>query len=78
MLTGTPLQNSVDELFSLLNFLEPRTFPSHLAFLTQFGELKSEEQVEELKAVSGGRVYIGGVVEEGRALHEHSLSPSMS
>ena len=52
LLTGTPLQNSVDELFSLLNFLEPQTFPSHLAFLQQFGKLKTEEQVEELKTVS--------------------------
>ena len=51
LLTGTPLQNSVEELFSLLNFLEPSTFPSHLAFLQQFGDLKSEEQVEELKTV---------------------------
>ena len=53
LLTGTPLQNSVEELFSLLNFLEPTTFPSHVAFLQQFGDLKSEEQVEELKTVSG-------------------------
>ena len=51
LLTGTPLQNSVEELFSLLNFLEPTTFPSHVAFLQQFGDLKSEEQVEELKTV---------------------------
>ena len=57
LLTGTPLQNSVDELFSLLNFLEPSTFPSHITFLQKFGDLKTEEQVEELKAVSdwGGR-----------------------
>ena len=55
LLTGTPLQNSVDELFSLLNFLEPQTFPSHLAFLQQFGKLKTEEQVEELKTVSWER-----------------------
>ena len=52
LLTGTPLQNSVEELFSLLNFLEPSTFTSHLTFLQQFGELKTEEQVDELKAVS--------------------------
>jgi len=51
LLTGTPLQNSVEELFSLLNFLEPSTFPSHVAFLQQFGDLKTEEQVEELKTV---------------------------
>ena len=51
LLTGTPLQNSVEELFSLLNFLEPSTFPSHVAFLQQFGDLKTEEQVEELKGV---------------------------
>ena len=51
LLTGTPLQNSVEELFSLLNFLEPHTFPSHVSFLQQFGDLKTEEQVEELKTV---------------------------
>ncbi|XP_032297660.1 chromodomain-helicase-DNA-binding protein 8-like isoform X2 [Coturnix japonica] len=28
LLTGTPLQNTVEELFSLLHFLEPSQFPS--------------------------------------------------
>lgn len=51
LLTGTPLQNSVEELFSLLNFLEPSQFPSQQLFLQQFGDLKTEEQVEELKTV---------------------------
>ncbi|XP_019862189.1 PREDICTED: chromodomain-helicase-DNA-binding protein 8-like [Amphimedon queenslandica] len=51
LLTGTPLQNSVDELFSLLNFLEPSQFPSLQLFLQQFGDLKTEEQVEELQSV---------------------------
>ncbi|XP_023213570.1 chromodomain-helicase-DNA-binding protein 8-like, partial [Centruroides sculpturatus] len=52
LLTGTPLQNNVEELFSLLNFLEPNRFVSTEAFLEEFGELKTEGQVEKLKAVS--------------------------
>lgn len=48
LLTGTPLQNTVEELFSLLNFLEPERFPSEQTFMTEFGDLKTEEQVSEL------------------------------
>lgn len=47
LLTGTPLQNTVEELFSLLNFLEPERFPSEQTFMTEFGDLKTEEQVRE-------------------------------
>lgn len=39
------MQNSVEELFSLLNFLEPLQFPSESTFLEEFGDLKTEEQV---------------------------------
>lgn len=45
LLTGTPLQNTVEELFSLLHFLEPTQFPSETEFLREFGDLKTEEQV---------------------------------
>ena len=45
LLTGTPLQNTVEELFSLLHFLEPAQFPSETEFLRDFGDLKTEEQV---------------------------------
>lgn len=58
LLTGTPLQNNVDELFSLLNFLEPAQFPSQVAFLMEFGDLKTEAQVEKLKQVCTPSAYI--------------------
>ena len=58
LLTGTPLQNNVDELFSLLNFLEPAQFPSQVAFLMEFGDLKTEAQVEKLKQVCTISAYI--------------------
>lgn len=45
LLTGTPLQNTVEELFSLLHFLEPTRFPSETTFMQEFGDLKTEEQV---------------------------------
>ncbi|XP_011611924.2 chromodomain-helicase-DNA-binding protein 6 isoform X6 [Takifugu rubripes] len=51
LLTGTPLQNSVEELFSLLNFLEPLQFQSETTFLEEFGDLKTDEQVKKLQAI---------------------------
>uniref|UniRef100_A0A8C2EUT4 Chromodomain helicase DNA binding protein 9 n=1 Tax=Cyprinus carpio TaxID=7962 RepID=A0A8C2EUT4_CYPCA len=51
LLTGTPLQNTVEELFSLLHFLEPNRFPSESTFMQEFGDLKTEEQVQKLQAI---------------------------
>ncbi|XP_054470354.1 chromodomain-helicase-DNA-binding protein 9 isoform X6 [Anoplopoma fimbria] len=51
LLTGTPLQNTVEELFSLLHFLEPTRFPSEHTFMQEFGDLKTEEQVQKLQAI---------------------------
>ncbi|ESN89899.1 hypothetical protein HELRODRAFT_116695 [Helobdella robusta] len=51
LLTGTPLQNNVDELFSLLSFLEPKQFSSADAFMAEFGRLETESQVDKLKAL---------------------------
>ncbi|XP_053558254.1 chromodomain-helicase-DNA-binding protein 8 isoform X2 [Bombina bombina] len=51
LLTGTPLQNTVEELFSLLHFLEPSQFSSEAEFLKDFGDLKTEEQVQKLQAI---------------------------
>jgi len=58
LLTGTPLQNNVDELFSLLSFLEPRQFSSSEAFMAEFGRLETESQVDKLKAVCCGCSFI--------------------
>lgn len=52
LLTGTPLQNTVEELFSLLHFLEPLRFPSESTFMQEFGDLKTEEQVSSLVFVN--------------------------
>ena len=52
LLSGTPLQNNVEELFSLLNFLEPDQFKSSIEFMGEFGNLQTEGQVDKLKAVS--------------------------
>ncbi|ORZ34456.1 SNF2 family N-terminal domain-domain-containing protein, partial [Catenaria anguillulae PL171] len=49
LLTGTPLQNSIDELWALLNFLEPDKFPNEKAFLSEFGQLKTSTDVERLQ-----------------------------
>lgn len=62
LLSGTPLQNNVEELFSLLNFLEPEQFKSSVEFMGEFGNLQTEGQVDKLKAVSQSITYnLGGI-----------------
>ena len=50
LLTGTPLQNSMTELWSLLHFMQPKRFDSLDRFLNKFGDLGSEghERLKEL------------------------------
>ncbi|RLO02394.1 hypothetical protein DYB28_014357, partial [Aphanomyces astaci] len=48
LMTGTPLQNGVFELWCLLNFIEPDKFPSQQHFYDQYGDLSSAEQVASL------------------------------
>lgn len=45
LLTGTPLQNNVTELFMLLHFLDAGKFVSPAELEEQFGNLGQEEQV---------------------------------
>jgi SNF2 family DNA or RNA helicase len=49
LMTGTPLQNNTQELWSLLNFIEPRKFPDMEKFEEKYGNMKSPEQVRSLQ-----------------------------
>ncbi|GMF33844.1 unnamed protein product [Phytophthora fragariaefolia] len=49
LLTGTPLQNNTQELWVLLNYLEPVKFASLEEFNKNFGKLHSQEQVVRLQ-----------------------------
>ena len=49
LLTGTPLQNNVEELYALLHFLQPQRFSLEDAFLNEFGDLQRSEDVVRLQ-----------------------------
>ena len=48
LLTGTPIQNSVEEFWSLLNLVDPKRFDDPEDFLEQYGDMKSKERVDQL------------------------------
>ncbi|KAH8741990.1 chromo domain helicase DNA binding protein [Cryptosporidium ryanae] len=48
LLSGTPVQNNTEELWPLLNYIEPIKFASIEAFTQEFGELQSSAQVTAL------------------------------
>ena len=50
LLTGTPLQNSTDELWTLLNFIDREAFMDREAFTREFGSLKTSSQLDALHA----------------------------
>jgi SNF2 family DNA or RNA helicase len=51
LLTGTPLQNSTEELWALLHFCDATGFSSKDEFTNQFGQLQDAEQVANLHTV---------------------------
>ncbi|KAI9015336.1 SNF2 family N-terminal domain-containing protein [Phycomyces nitens] len=51
LLTGTPLQNNLDELYSLLHFMQPEVFSDEKHFFTEYGSLQSAAEVEKLQAL---------------------------
>ncbi|XP_046885492.1 LOW QUALITY PROTEIN: chromodomain-helicase-DNA-binding protein 4 [Hypomesus transpacificus] len=53
LLTGTPLQNNLEELFHLLNFLTPERFNNLEGFLEEFADIAKEDQIKKLHEMLG-------------------------
>lgn len=49
LLTATPLQNSLLELYGLVSFIDEHTFGDLKSFRTQFARLSSDDSYEDLK-----------------------------
>ncbi len=49
LMTGTPLQNNVEELWSLMNFVEPVSFSSRENFMDRYKDMETENQVRSLQ-----------------------------
>jgi len=50
LITGTPIQNNIEELWSLLNFIEPKIFDNFETFNQLYGNLENVEQVNTLQS----------------------------
>ena len=49
LITGTPIQNNIQELWALLNFIEPTKFGDLLSFQRDYGNMKDVGKLERLK-----------------------------
>jgi chromodomain-helicase-DNA-binding protein 1 len=52
LITGTPLQNSMKELWALLHFLDPAKFPDQDAFVEQHS-LSDADAINKLHGTMG-------------------------
>ncbi|XP_052821460.1 chromodomain-helicase-DNA-binding protein Mi-2 homolog isoform X1 [Mya arenaria] len=53
LLTGTPLQNNLEELFHLLNFMSPDNFNDLQHFQSEFADISKDDQVRKLHDMLG-------------------------
>jgi len=58
LLTGTPLQNNLDELFHLLSFLEPARFASRADFHAEFADVAQQEQIRRLHTLLAAHLVV--------------------
>jgi SNF2 family DNA or RNA helicase len=48
LLTGTPIQNTMQELFALLSFVDPKKFHDCDTFMDKYGNMKSKDNLDSL------------------------------
>ena len=48
LLSGTPIQNNVEEFFALLTLIDPDSYSSLDEFLEKYGDMKNSETVDNL------------------------------
>lgn len=51
LLTGTPIQNGMTELWSLLHFLSPEKFNDIDGFMAKYGNMRESSQVQEVQSI---------------------------
>lgn len=51
LMTGTPLQNNLDELWTLLHFLDPTAFDNLVQFQKNFGDMNEIENIMNLQSM---------------------------
>ena len=56
LLTGTPIQNKVEELWSLLHFIDPSAFGDLTSFEAKYGAITNMEQLDGLRKMLGSHV----------------------
>ncbi|EAY22527.1 Type III restriction enzyme, res subunit family protein [Trichomonas vaginalis G3] len=49
LMTGTPIQNNIDEIFALMHFIAPLKFPSLEEFKKEHGSIETAEDVERIQ-----------------------------
>jgi superfamily II DNA or RNA helicase len=67
LLTGTPIQNNIEELWTLLNFIDPAAFASQEAFSAEYGNMSDNAQVVKLQTLL--RPYMLRRIKEDVAKH---------
>ena len=48
LLTGTPIQNNMNELWTLMNIVDPHEFANIDHFMERYGDIRNKESVDEL------------------------------
>ena len=48
LMTGTPIQNNMQELWTILHMIDPQNFDNSVRFLEKYGDMKNKEVIDDL------------------------------